>query len=183
MFGSPSCSINFSIQKFSIYSYIKATTICDFRYFGRQFFTGGIAEICVWNGVNSDTVGGEIDALKAKYGVEIGGALCSELPSPPEGSLARFCAGGDGVGLSGDILTHWDDENGVFSSEGFGGGGALTVTAAGFPAGPRRVVNFPGSAGIKLDNDQAAELTKGKVAEGGAATDDAVKKAVVGPAQ
>ena len=48
--------------------------------FGRQFFTGGIAEICVWNGVNSDTVGGEIDALKAKYGVEIGGALCSELP-------------------------------------------------------------------------------------------------------
>jgi len=31
--------------------------------------------------------------------------------------------------------------------------------------------------------DQAAELTKGKVAEGGAATDDAVKKAVVGPAQ
>ena len=30
--------------------------------------------------------------------------------------------------------------------------------------------------------DQAAELTKGKVAEGGAATDDAVKKAV-GPAQ
>ena len=30
--------------------------------------------------------------------------------------------------------------------------------------------------------DQAAELTKGKVAEGGAAT-DAVKKAVVGPAQ
>ena len=31
--------------------------------------------------------------------------------------------------------------------------------------------------------DQAAELTKGKVADGGAATDDAVKKAVVGPAQ
>ena len=31
--------------------------------------------------------------------------------------------------------------------------------------------------------DKAAELTKGKVAEGGAATDDAVKKAVVGPAQ
>merc|ERR1719362_2317393 len=31
--------------------------------------------------------------------------------------------------------------------------------------------------------DEAAELTKGKVAEGGAATDDAVKKAVVGPAQ
>ena len=31
--------------------------------------------------------------------------------------------------------------------------------------------------------DQAAELTKGKVAEGGAATDAAVKKAVVGPAQ
>ena len=31
--------------------------------------------------------------------------------------------------------------------------------------------------------DQAAELTKGKVAEGGAATDDAVKNAVVGPAQ
>ena len=31
--------------------------------------------------------------------------------------------------------------------------------------------------------DQAAELTKGKVAEGGAATADAVKKAVVGPAQ
>ena len=31
--------------------------------------------------------------------------------------------------------------------------------------------------------DQAAELTKGKVAEGGAATDDAVKAAVVGPAQ
>ena len=30
--------------------------------------------------------------------------------------------------------------------------------------------------------DQAAELTKGKVAEAGAATDDAVKKAV-GPAQ
>ena len=31
--------------------------------------------------------------------------------------------------------------------------------------------------------DQAAELTKGKVAEGGAATTDAVKAAVVGPAQ
>ena len=31
--------------------------------------------------------------------------------------------------------------------------------------------------------DKAAELTKDKVAEGGAATDDAVKKAVVGPAQ
>ena len=31
--------------------------------------------------------------------------------------------------------------------------------------------------------DEAAELTKGKVAEGGAATTDAVKKAVVGPAQ
>ena len=30
--------------------------------------------------------------------------------------------------------------------------------------------------------DQAAELTKGKIAEGGAATDDAVK-AAVGPAQ
>ena len=127
--------------------------------FGRQYFTGGIAEICVWNGVTGETVGDQIDALKAKYGVEIGGALCSELPAPPEGSFARFCAGGDGVGLSGDILTSWDDENGVFNTEGFGGGGTLTVTAAGFPAGPRRVVNFPGSAGIKLDNDQAAELT------------------------
>ena len=31
--------------------------------------------------------------------------------------------------------------------------------------------------------DEAAELTKGKVAEGGAAVDDKVKKAVVGPAQ
>ena len=31
--------------------------------------------------------------------------------------------------------------------------------------------------------DQAAELTKGKVAEGGAATTDAVKAAVAGPAQ
>ena len=31
--------------------------------------------------------------------------------------------------------------------------------------------------------DKAAELTKDKVAEGGAATDAAVKKAVVGPAQ
>ena len=31
--------------------------------------------------------------------------------------------------------------------------------------------------------DEAAALTKGKVAEGGAATTDAVKKAVVGPAQ
>ena len=54
------------------------------------------------------------------------------------------------------------------------------------PSAPDTLVDFPqvDAPPVSMEAiDEAAELTKGKVAEGGAATTDAVKKAVVGPAQ